>query len=870
MSQQRRAEVEQTRRTADAARVAAIAAVDSDIAVRRAHVERALADLAVAHAPGPFGAGFDGTWMGGAPLAGAPALVRRGATAAGPALYPLFHDRGWYLQGPPELTLAEIHTLILRCVAGLPLKRMRVDVFDPRIEGRLGVFAPLRSAHAATFPQALTSPGALVEALESAAGLAAGNAEAIAAAHATDLGDLWRTRGTPSGEYRIVVVLNYPEGVDRAAQELLVRLARSGGPNGVSLVVQADDGARPADDDVRPQDLRRHLRTSRAEPDGRLLLSDYPEVMPVALDGTAPPGLVDEVIAIAVARAAEDTGPVVPLSELIAADVADPWTGDATLGLEATIGRAGQRPLTLGRRSQNPPIANVLIGGAVGQGKSNLLLDLVYALATRYGPDELELHLLDFKSGLEFQRFAADASGTGWLPHAKVLCLESDKGFGVAVLRHVVAELERRSALFKSAGASGIDDYRRSGHRLPRLLLVIDEFQVLFDGQDGLTDEAVGLLERLARQGRASGVHLVLSSQTTSGVSGLRTKGESIFAQFPVRISLKNTVIESEAILSPGNRAAADLTYRGEIIVNRNFGHDPQGSNERAICAFADDRFLRELQTDLWRRHPSGPAPMVFVPTDFARWPEVEPAQRPGRPAIGLVGRPVAVTDEPVALEVDDDVDQTVAVVGSDERLAVPTLAGLARSLATTLGVGRVLVLDLTAAEPASAGSAIAATLEVVAARGVEVRRFDRDGSVRALTEVVRPSLTGGGPRTLVVGLGWQRWHQLDELFPISPDDEYGTYRFGDLLHQVATRGALHGVHLLAWWTSLRQLEEQLGFRYEGVRHFVTARMSAEDYRGITSAVTPLVEGHPRVAHIDRAADGGPVVAVPFDLEDRT
>lgn len=855
------------KRQADQRRRDAVADVRNTIAARRSSLRDRLSQMASDAAPGVFAAGFNQVWEVDESAMGAPDLIRRGVVGESAALYPLFHDRGWFLDGPPDETLDEIKTVILRTIAGLPIKHIRIDVFDPRIEGRLGVFSPLRSVHAATFPAPATSSGVFREALESGARLAADNAEAIATGHSRNLGELWRLNGSPTGEYRLIVVMNYPEGVDRETQRLLVRLARSGGPNGINLLVQSDPRALPAEDEVRAADLSQHLRSSRIETSGEVMLNEYPGTTTVVTDGAPPASLIEKVIAAASARVASDTGPIIPLAELIADDVATPWTGDSSSGLDATIARAGKRAVTINFRSQNPPVSNILIGGAVGQGKSNLLLDIIYALASKYSPDDLELHLLDFKSGLEFQRFAADADGRNWLPHAKVLSLESDKGFGVAVLRHVVSELARRSALFKAAGVSDIDGFRDAGKPLARLLLVIDEFHVMFDGDDILTDEAVELLERLARQGRASGVHLLLSSQTTSGVSGLRVKGESIFAQFPVRISLKNTVTESEAILSHGNRAAADLTYRGEIVVNRNFGHDPAGANERAVSAYAGDDFVSDLQVALWQKHPSGSPPLVFVSSDFARWPAVEPSLQPGRVPVGLIGRPVAVTDEPVMIEVDDDVDQAVAVVGSDGKLAVSVVASLVRSLGSSLGAERVVVIDLTAADDSLAGQTLSQTLGRLEEQGCEVLRFGRDESVVALTGLVRDSLLNGGPRTIVVGLGWQRWRDLDQSFPISPDDEYGTFRLGDLLQELVAHGALKNLFLVSWWTTLRSIDDQLGFRHDGIRHYVTTRLSVDDYRNLTSALTPSIEGYPRVGHIDRAADTGPTVAVPFDLE---
>ena len=52
---------------------------------------------------------------------------------------------------------------------------------------------------------------------------------------------------------------------------------------------------------------------------------------------------------------------------------------------------------------------------------------------------------------------------------------------------------------------------------MPRVLLVIDEFQELFVADDKLAQDASLLLDRLVRQGRAFGVHVLLGSQTLGG-----------------------------------------------------------------------------------------------------------------------------------------------------------------------------------------------------------------------------------------------------------------------------------------------------------------------------------------------------------------
>ena len=52
---------------------------------------------------------------------------------------------------------------------------------------------------------------------------------------------------------------------------------------------------------------------------------------------------------------------------------------------------------------------------------------------------------------------------------------------------------------------------------LPRILLIVDEFQEFFVEEDKLAQEAALWLDRLVRQGRAFGIHVLLGSQSLSG-----------------------------------------------------------------------------------------------------------------------------------------------------------------------------------------------------------------------------------------------------------------------------------------------------------------------------------------------------------------
>src|SRR5207249_9560548 len=73
------------------------------------------------------------------------------------------------------------------------------------------------------------------------------------------------------------------------------------------------------------------------------------------------------------------------------------------------------------------------------------------------------------------------------------------------------------------------------------------------------------LLDRLVRQGRAFGIHVLLGSQTIGGSSGLP---RSTLGQMAVRIALQCSDADSQMILGDNNSAARLLTRPGEAIYN--------------------------------------------------------------------------------------------------------------------------------------------------------------------------------------------------------------------------------------------------------------------------------------------------------------
>src|SRR5262249_47522907 len=156
---------------------------------------------------------------------------------------------------------------------------------------------------------------------------------------------------------------------------------------------------------------------------------------------------------------------------------------------------------------------------------------------------ELEFYLIDFKKGVEFKTY-----GAHHLRHARVVAIESDREFALSVLQRIDRELTYRGDLFRKARVQDFASFRKASPNtiMPRSLLMIDEFQEFFTDDDSVAQDAALLLDRIVRQGRAFGIHVILGSQT---LGGTYTLSKSTLGQIVVRIALQCTEADSYLVL---------------------------------------------------------------------------------------------------------------------------------------------------------------------------------------------------------------------------------------------------------------------------------------------------------------------------------
>lgn len=234
---------------------------------------------------------------------------------------------------------------------------------------------------------------------------------------------------------------------------------------------------------------------------------------------------------------------------------------------------------------------HTLICDHSGSGKSNFLHVLIQNLAFYYAPNEVQLFLLDYKEGVEFNAYVADTP----LEHARLVSVASSISYGITFLKWLCDEMQKRAELFKRFNVKDLNDYRKH-EKMPRLIVVIDEFQVLFSDKKR-KGEVEWYLNALLKKGRSYGVHLVLATQTMRGPD----IDSSFKAQIANRIALPMDAEDSSSVL--GDDAACELV-RPEGIFNNN-GGNRKYHTKMSIPKAPDDfkSFLTKIHAEFNQRN---------------------------------------------------------------------------------------------------------------------------------------------------------------------------------------------------------------------------------------------------------------------------
>ena len=186
------------------------------------------------------------------------------------------------------------------------------------------------------------------------------------------------------------------------------------------------------------------------------------------------------------------------------------WTGQSANRIDLPFGLSNDMKTTALQITQESGQNSAVVIGIPGSGKSVFLHTIIASAITHYSPKELQLYLLDF-SGVEFNVYANHK-----LPHARVIAPEAEREFGLSILREVYEEGTRRMDLCRENGVTNIVELKRVNPDLvvPRLLVIIDEFQKIFEIEnDNISRDANAKIHAIIQEYRKFGINLILATQ---------------------------------------------------------------------------------------------------------------------------------------------------------------------------------------------------------------------------------------------------------------------------------------------------------------------------------------------------------------------
>lgn len=235
-----------------------------------------------------------------------------------------------------------------------------------------------------------------------------------------------------------------------------------------------------------------------------------------------------------------------------------------------------------------------LIAGTSGSGKSVFINHLIATMTKRYGPNDLRLWLVDFK-GSEFSFYLKTEDNPETLPHIDACLCTSDPEYSKTLFTAIRTMSEDRYNQLKLLQLKNMVQYNelmeKNGtpeKKWARVVMIVDEFQVIFTKADSKTIDSVNTdIALISKVARACGVHLIFASQSMKGtVSG------DILNMFTLRFCLRCESDVSMSIL--GTPYAGQIRQKNGILYVSSIDDKKKELQKRFKTPWAPDDMLRE------------------------------------------------------------------------------------------------------------------------------------------------------------------------------------------------------------------------------------------------------------------------------------
>lgn len=682
--------------------------------------------------------------------------------------------------------------------------------------------------------------------------------------------------------YQVIMLMDYPAGLTDQSLKLLEQIVTSGPKCGVFTIIYRNESQYKKVNE-RSYPLIANIETNfrvfdYIDRNRKITYSgDKVKEKPLLWKGLALPSQtqMDKIIATLRKGIKNAEKVVIGIEKVEDADT----TNTTKDGIRIPIGIHGANEvqyLTLGVGGSH----HALIAGVAGSGKSSLLHTIILRTLTQYSPDELSIYLVDFKRGVEFKIYADFV-----LPSFKVVAIESEREFGYNILVALEREQKIRADLFKKNHVDKIEEYRELGKKMPRILVIMDEFHELFsNANDEFAKKSAVIMERIVRQGRAFGVHLILASQSYSNITGI---DRAVFDQMAVRIVLKCSKADANLLLDNGSSEIDQISIDdpGRAVYNSEAGNKEYNSHFRV--AYIDPSKHRGMLQDISDKtksfaDPKQPTRILLSNIEDNKYSvfnqfrtySVANYKTPGRL---YIGEPLSVTNN-MAMDFERKEYSNLLMIGSDTEKARSMFAFAILSLCINYWVihrktPEKPFITLFNCKPLE-DSYFKDTPQLLSEYLPEFVNYIACGDMNEVQDILSEYYDDVESKGAVKKdkyffvFGYQRAEELksekklsqsediDNLFNIMPSaNNHPKLSPKEMFRQIVKSGAQEGIHTVIWQDSFAPLYQDDKDMMSFFNMKVAFDMSPEDFSRFVSANDVSLMSENNAIYYNRARD---------------
>lgn len=374
---------------------------------------------------------------------------------------------------------------------------------------------------------------------------------------------------------------------------------------------------------------------------------------------------------------------------------------------------------------------------------------------------------------------------------------------------------------------------------MPRILVIMDEFHELFsNANDEFAKKSATIMERIVRQGRAFGVHLILASQSYSNITGI---DRAVFDQMAVRIVLKCSKADANLLLDNGSTEIDQISIDdpGRAVYNSEAGNREYNSHFR-VAYIAPEKHRDMLQeiSDRTISYADKPTRILLSNIEdnkysiFNQFATYEPNRCPV-PGRLCIGEPLSVTNN-LNMDLVRSDNSNLLMLGNDTEKARSMFAFAILSLCINYWVKNRKAPEkpfiyLLNCKPLD-DSYFKDTPQIIASKLLpEYVRYVHCGDESATQEVLSELHDNIKDSNKPIDatdkfffvFGYQRAEELKSEIKLSQSDDIDSL-FNimssnsnrpqlspkEIFHTIVKDGAKHGIHVILWQDSFSALEQ--------------------------------------------------------------